>query len=147
MTIPNEVLVFARSIDTLMLDAARLSEMLTAQSEQASGAEAIGQAALAEELDQFSKVYRNYMPRIYKHVGEITPPTEETPQAVIDLMRENEPHGEARERLWSMFREAQSLIADNGQNLPPPTSQHFMLFARLYPHLGWLARSGAVEVI
>jgi hypothetical protein len=147
MTIPNEVLVFARGIDTLMLEAARLSEMLTAQSEQASGAEAIGKATLAAELEQFSKVYRNYMPRIYKHVGEITPPTEETPSAILDLMRENEPHGEGRERLWSLFREAQSLIADNGQNLPPPTSEHFMLFARLYPHLGWLARSGAVEVI
>lgn len=71
MTIPNEVLVFARGIEALMDDAARLSSALTAQSEQTSGAEAIGMAALASELEQFSKVYRNYMPRIYKHVGEM----------------------------------------------------------------------------
>jgi hypothetical protein len=78
---------------------------------------------------------------------EPQPGPDEVPTEVLDLVRENEPHGEARTRLWSLFREAQSLIADNGQNLPPPTSEHFMLFARLYPHLGWLARSGAVEVI
>jgi hypothetical protein len=147
MTIPTEILAFARGMRTFMSEARVHAETLTRMSEQTSGVEAVGHAALASELEQVGKVLGNYMPRVMKHVGEITPPTEETPQAVIDLMRENEPHGEARERLWALFREAQSLIADNGQNLPMPTSEHYMLFARLYPHLGWLARSGAVEII
>lgn len=71
MTIPNDVLAFARALDNLMSGVPRLHEMLTLQSEQTSGAEAIGKAALATELEQLSKVYRNYMPRIYKHVGEL----------------------------------------------------------------------------
>jgi hypothetical protein len=48
-----------------------MTTALNANAEQASGAEALGYDALARELDQLSKVYRNYMPRIYKHVGEI----------------------------------------------------------------------------
>ena len=147
MTIPNEILAFARGMQSFMAEALLHADTLTRMSEQTSGPEAIGHAALATELEQTGKVLRNYMPRLMKHVGELDPMTEAPPTAILDLVRENEPHGEARERLWFLFREAQSLIADNGQHLPPPTSQHFMLFARLYPHLGWLARSGAVEVI
>lgn len=147
MTIPTEVLAFARGMQSFMAEALSHADTLTLMSEQASGPEAIGHATLATELEQVGKVLRNYMPRIMKHVGELDPLTDEPPTEILDLVRENEPHGEARERLWSLFREAQSLIADNGQNLPPPTSEHFMLFARLYPHLGWLARSGAVDVI
>lgn len=147
MTIPNEILAFARSMQAFKAEALLHANTLTRMSEQTSGVEAVGHATLAAELEQIGKVLGNYMPRVMKHVGKLHPPTEETPSAVLDLMRENEPHGEARERLWALFREAQSLIADNGQSLPAPTSEHFMLFARLYPHLGWLARSGAVEVI
>jgi hypothetical protein len=71
MTIPTQVLDFARALDKLMADGAELARQAHASSEQASGAEALGHFALATELDQLAKVYRNYMPRIYKHVGEL----------------------------------------------------------------------------
>lgn len=99
MTIPNEVLAFARSIDALMSDAAGLADMLTAQSEQASGAEAIGMAALATELEQLSKVYRNYMPKIYKHVGEIDTSIFDTFIAAEAL--EGEEPSDTRARLYA----------------------------------------------
>ena len=145
--IPESTLRLARDIIALQARALAEHKMLTAASEQASGAEAVGKAALAAELEQVGKVLSNYMPRIMKHVGELTPQTDEAPMEILDLLRENEPHGEARERLWTLFRNAQTLIADNGKNLPSPTSDDYMLFARLYPHLGWMAKSGAVEVI
>lgn len=145
--IPESTLQLAR--DMLALQARALAEhkMLAEASNQASGAEAVGKAALAAELEQVGKVLSNYMPRIMKHVGEITPAPDEVPADVLDLMRENEPHGEARERLWVLFRNAQTMIVANGKSLPAPTSDDYMIFARLYPHLGWLAKSGAVEVI
>ena len=71
MTIPTQVLDFARALDKLMAVGAELSKQAHASSEQTSGAEAVGHYALATELDQLSKVYRNYMPRIFKHVGEL----------------------------------------------------------------------------
>lgn len=145
--IPESTIQLARDIIALQARALAEHKMLTEASEQASGAEAVGKAALAAELEQIGKVLRNYMPRIMKHVGELDPLSNETPREILDLIRENEPHGEARERLWGLFRNAQTMIADNGKSLPPPTSDDYMIFARLYPHLGWLAKSGAVEVV
>lgn len=145
--IPESTIQLARDIIAMQARAVAECELLTAASEQVSGAESIGKAALAAECEQVGKVLANYMPRIMKHVGEITPAADEAPADILDLVRENEPHGEARERLWALFRNAQTMIADNGKSLPAPTSDDYMIFARLYPHLGWLAKSGAVEVV
>jgi hypothetical protein len=147
MTIPNEVLAYVRSMKVSMAEALAHAEALHAQSNNASGPEAIGIAALAGELEQVGKVLKNYLPRMLKHVGEMAPIEDELPETLSDLVRENEPHGETRERLWALFISVQNRIADNGRYLEPPTSEDIILFARLYPHLGWLAKRSAIEVV
>jgi hypothetical protein len=69
--IPESTLQLARDIIALQARAVAESKLLTAASEQASGAEAVGQAALASEMEQVGKVLANYMPRLMKHIGEI----------------------------------------------------------------------------
>lgn len=145
--IPESTLKLVRDIISLQERACTESVILTEASNQASGAEAVGKAALAAECGQVGKVLANYMPRLMKHVGELGPAPDEIPLELSDLIRENEAYGDAKTRLWSAFTSAQNIIADNGKSMPPPTSDDYMLFARLYPHLGWLAKSGAVEII
>ena len=69
--IPESTLQLARDIIALQARAVAESKMLTAASDQASGAEAVGQAALASEMEQVGKVLSNYMPRLMKHIGEL----------------------------------------------------------------------------
>jgi hypothetical protein len=147
MTIPTQVVIFARSLDGLMGTLPTLHENLIAQSDEASGPEAIGYAALATELEQLQKVYKNYMPRIYKHVGDLAFFEDDVPADLLDLVRENEPYGDARERLWSVFVSIQHKLADDGKTMPKATSEEVLLYTRLYPHMGWMAKPGAVEVI
>ena len=147
MTIPTEVVVFARNLEGLMDTLPALHGNLTAQSEEASGPEAIGYAALASELEQLSKVWRNYMPRIYKHVGDLVFLSDDVPADLLDLVRENEPFGETKERLWALFIAVQNKLADNGKYLEPATTEEIILYGRLYPHMGWMARTGAVEIV
>jgi hypothetical protein len=147
MTIPTEILAFARTIDGLTAEAAQHAKTLIAMSETESGPQALGYDALASEMEQISKVLKNYLPRVMKHVGDLPEPANVVPEQIADLARESEPFGETRERLWTLFREIQNKLADNGRYLPAPTSEEIMLYARLYPHMGWLAKSGAVEVV
>lgn len=79
--IPESTIQLARDIIALQARAVAESQMLTAASDQSSGAEAIGHAALAAELEQVGKVLGNYMPRIMKHVGEIDKLAEEAPNS------------------------------------------------------------------
>jgi hypothetical protein len=81
--IPDSTLRLAR--DLMALQARALAEhvLLTEAANQASGAEAVGKAALASECEQVGKVLANYIPRIMKHVGEIDPPTEDVPSGRI----------------------------------------------------------------
>jgi hypothetical protein len=69
--IPDTTLQLARDLIALQSRALAESLMLTAASDQASGAEAVGKAALASECEQVGKVLSNYMPRIMKHIGEV----------------------------------------------------------------------------
>jgi hypothetical protein len=147
MTIPNEVLAFARTIDALTAEAAAHAATLTAMSEKESGPQALGYAALASELEQIGKVLRNYIPRLMKHVGELAPNENEVPSELADLVRENEPHGTTRERLWQLYVNAQSRIADGGKSMEPATEQDYALFKKLHPHLNWLAKKGSVEIV
>lgn len=147
MTIPTQIVAFVRNMESMMADAGNHAGTLTDMSDHASGVEALGYAALAVELEQVSKVLRNYIPRMLKHVGELPDPVDEVPEQLADLVRENEPHGETRERLWSLFRDIQNKLADNGKYLPVPTTEEILLYAKLYPHMGWMAKPGAVEIL
>jgi hypothetical protein len=75
------------------------------------------------------------------------PKPESIPPEFLDLVRENEPYGDTRERLWSVFVSIQHKLADDGKTMPKATSEEVLLYTRLYPHMGWLAKPGAVEVI
>lgn len=147
MTIPTEILAFARTIDGLTAEAAHHAATLISMSEEQSGPQALGYDALASEMEQVSKVLKNYLPRLMKHVGDLPEISDAIPEQISDLVRENEAYGETRERLWTLFREIQNKLADNGRYLPAPTTEEIMVYARLYPHMGWLAKSGAVEVV
>jgi len=147
MTIPTQVLAFVRGIETTMAQARQHADTLTGMSEHASGPEAIGYAALAVELEQVGKVLRNYMPRLMKHVGEMPEASDEVPEPLADLARESEPYGETRERLWALFIGIQHKLADDGKTMPKATGDEVILYTRLYPHMGWLAKPGAVEIL
>lgn len=147
MTVPVAVIQFARRLEAMQGEALGLFSDLIAQSEQTSGAEAIGLDALARELEQVGKVIGNYMPRIRKHVGELGPIADEPPSDISDLIRENEPFGEARDRLRQRYLDAQSRIADKGTSMPPPTTEDYVIFGRLFPHMGWLSKPGSVEIV
>lgn len=145
--IPVSVIQYARRLEAMQGEALALCADLIARSEQLSGAEAIGHDALARELEQIGKVIGNYMPRLRKHVGELEPVADEPPGDIVDLLRENEPYGDARERLWTLFTGIQNKLADNGRTIPAATSDEILIYARLYPHMGWMVKPGAVEVI
>jgi hypothetical protein len=92
MTIPNEVLAFARSLDDLMSGIPAINARLAQQAETADPVSALGFEALGNELEQFSKVYRNYLPRIMKHIGPL-PDLHGKPEAVEvpEFLRSQEP--------------------------------------------------------
>jgi hypothetical protein len=147
--IPETTLQLARDIIALQARALDEHKMLAAASEQASGAEAVGKAALAAELEQVGKVLANYMPRIMKHVGEIdllTQPVipeflQSVPDDLADLVRENEPHGETRARLLSIYIELQHKLLMGLSN-----DGDGAMHTRLHRHAGWLTGKSA-EVI
>lgn len=153
--IPDSTLLLARDLMALKVRALAECELLTEAANQASGAEAVGKAALASECEQVGKVLANYMPRIMKHVGEIdlmTQPVipeflQSVPDELADLVRENEPHGETKTRLWQLYVNLQSRIADNGRSMDLPTTEQYALHSRLSRHLDWIRGTGAVDVI
>ena len=83
--IPETTLTLARDLIALQARAAAECVALTAASEASEGAESVGQAALANEMEQVGKVLTNYIPRLMQHIGEIDPPAEETPVQVGQL--------------------------------------------------------------
>lgn len=97
--IPETTLQLARDIIALQARALDEHKMLAAASEQASGAEAVGKAALAAELEQVGKVLANYMPRIMKHVGEIRPLSQDDDVPIPDFLKTPEPPPEVAETL------------------------------------------------
>lgn len=147
MTIPSNALAILRDVISMSERAETCYEELLTMSEQASGAEAVGIDALAAEVEQVAKVLKNYMPRLLKHVGELEPAMNAVPDGLGDLVRENEAYGDTRDRLWQAFLDCQTKIADNGKSLPLPTSEEILLYGRLFPHMGWLSKPSAVEII
>jgi hypothetical protein len=156
--IPETTLQLARDILVLQDRARAEHATLLEASTLSTGAESVGKAALAEEMQQVSKVLANYMPRIMKHVGDIPFVSEPepvdipeflqtVPDELTDLVRENEPYGESQARLWQLYVNLQSRIADNGLSMDLPTPDQYALHSRLSRHLEWLRGTGAVDVI
>lgn len=97
--IPDSVIQIARDVAALQARCLQEGAALIAMSDQASGPEAIGLDALADELDQMGKVLGNYLPRIRKHVGEIDETAYETFLASEAL--EGEDAAATRTRLYA----------------------------------------------
>lgn len=156
--IPETTLQLARDMLVLQDRAKAEHAALLQASDLATGAEAVGKAALAGEMEQISKVLANYMPRIMKHIGELPFVSEpvpveipaflqSAPSELVDLVRENEPHGETQARLWQLYVNLQSRIADGGKSMDGATAEQHAMHSRLARHLDWIRGSGAVDVI
>jgi hypothetical protein len=110
--------------------------------------------AWREELRETIRGERSGMPRTEpgKWADEpedvaIPPFLQTVPDELTDLVRENEPYGESRARLWQLYVNLQSRIADNGLSMDLPTPDQYALHSRLSRHLEWLRGTGAVDVI
>ena len=159
--IPETTLAIARDLIALQARAAAESAALTAASEASEGAESVGKAALAKEMEQVGKVLTNYIPRLMQHIGEITPPAEETPvpigemevpeeieiprflapetvtavpEGLIDLAEPGETAAAMQARLWALWLEI------NGKLMLGLASQEeIALHTRLHNELHWFA--------
>jgi hypothetical protein len=156
--IPETTLTLARDLIALQARAVAEYALLTAASEASEGAESVGQAALASEMQQVGKVLTNYIPRLLKHIGELP---EETPMQVgqlevpeeidiprflapelvtaipdglIDLAEPGETAAEMQARLWALWLEI------NGKLMLGLASQEeIALHTRLHNELHWFA--------
>jgi hypothetical protein len=159
--IPETTVQLARDLIALQVRAKAEQIALTAASEASEGVVSIGQAALAEEMEQVGKVLTNYIPRLMKHIGEIDPPTEETPvqvgqleepvdiaipqflapetvtaipEGLAELAEPGETAAEMQARLWSLWLEL------NGKLMLGLASQEeIALHTRLHNELHWFA--------
>lgn len=68
------------------------------------------------------------------------PEPDHPPAGLADLIRENEPHGEARTRLMALYVNLQNKLM-----LGLASDAEGKMHTRLHGHLGWLAK-GAAEV-
>ena len=161
--IPETTLTLARDLIALQARAAAECVALTAASEASEGAESVGQAALAKEMEQVGKVLTNYIPRLMQHIGELpeTQPAEETPvqvgqleepvdiaipqflapetvtaipEGLAELAEPGETAAEMQARLWSLWLEL------NGKLMLGLASQEeIALHTRLHNELHWFA--------
>ena len=160
--IPETTLAIARDLIALQVRAAAECAVLTAAAEAAEGVEAVGKAALAEELRQVGKVLTNYIPRLAKHIGKIDPPAEETPvpigemeepedivipqflspsdpldsvpESLLDLVEPEETAEQMQARLWAMWLELNGKLM-----LGLASSEEIALHTRLHNELHWFA--------
>lgn len=159
--IPETTLAIARDLIALQGRAKAEQAALTAASETSEGAEAVGKAALAAEMEQVGKVITNYIPRIMQHIGEIDRPAEETPvpigemevpeeieiprflapdpvegipDALLDLAEPGETALEMQARLWSLWLELNGKLM-----LGLATTEETSLHSRLHNELHWFA--------
>ena len=68
-------------------------------------------------------------------------PVETVPEALLDLVRENEPYGETQTRLWELYLELNGKLM-----LGLATEEDARLHTRLHGHLAWISK-GAAEVV
>jgi hypothetical protein len=156
--IPPTTLQIAHDLIALQGRAAEESAALTAASEACEGAEAVGIAALAKEMEQVGKVLTNYIPRLMQHIGEIQqeagmqvghmdepedvaiPPflTPDPMDAVPDALRLLAEPGESTQamqaRLWSLYLELNGKLM---LNLASP--EEIALHTKLHNDLHWIA--------
>lgn len=71
---------------------------------------------------------------------EPEPPKETIPEAIADLVRENEPYGEAKARLMALYISLQNKLM-----LGLASEAEGRTHTRLHGHLAWMAR-GAADV-
>ena len=159
--IPETTLTLARDLIALQGRARAEQAALTAAAEASEGAESVGQAALAAEMEQVGKVLTNYIPRLMQHIGEIAPPAEETPvpigemevpeeieippflapdpvegipDALLELAEPGETAAAMQARLWALWLEI------NGKLMLGLASQEeIALHTRLHNELHWFA--------
>jgi len=68
-------------------------------------------------------------------------PVETVPEALLDLVRENEPYGDTQTRLWELYLELNGKLM-----LGLATEEDARLHTRLHGHLAWISK-GAAEVV
>ena len=156
--IPETTLTLARDLIALQARAVAEYALLISASEASEGAESVGKAALASEMQQVGKVLTNYIPRLMKHIGELP---EETPMQVgqlevpeeieiprflapdvsgdipaglIELAEPGETAAEMQARLWALWLEINGKLM-----LGLASSDEIALHTRLHNELHWFA--------
>jgi hypothetical protein len=156
--IPETTLQLARDLIALQARAVAEYALLISASEASEGAESVGQAALASEMQQVGKVLTNYIPRLMKHIGELP---EETPMQVgqlevpeeieiprflspdvsgdipaglIELAEPGETAAEMQARLWALWLEINGKLM-----LGLASTDEIALHTRLHNELHWFA--------
>jgi hypothetical protein len=156
--IPETTLTLARDLIALQARAAAEYAVLTAASEASEGAESVGKAALASEMQQVGKVLTNYIPRLMKHIGELPEeapvqvghmdepePIEiprflapdvsgDIPAGLIELAEPGETAAEMQARLWALWLEINGKLM-----LGLASTDEIALHTRLHNELHWFA--------
>ena len=156
--IPETTLALARDLIALQARAAAESAALTAASETSEGAESVGKAALAKEMEQVGKVLTNYIPRLMQHIGGLPEETpvpigemevpeeieiprflapdvpDDIPAGLIELAEPGETAAAMQARLWALW------LGINGKLMLGLASQEeIALHTRLHNELHWFA--------
>ncbi len=156
--IPETTLQLARDLIALQARAVAEYALLTAASETSEGAESVGKAALASEMQQVGKVLTNYIPRLMKHIGELPEeapvqvgqlevPEEieiprflapdvsgDIPAGLIELAEPGETAAEMQARLWALWLEINGKLM-----LGLASTDEIALHTRLHNELHWFA--------
>ena len=156
--IPETTLTLARDLMALQARAKAEQIALTAAAEASEGAESVGQAALAKEMEQVSKVLTNYIPRLMQHIGDLPEevpmqvgqldepepieiprflapdPLEGIPAGLIELAEPGETSAQMQTRLWALWLEINGKLM-----LGLASSEEIALHSRLHNELHWFA--------
>ena len=156
--IPETTLALARDLIALQARAKAEQIALTAAAEASEGAESVGQAALAKEMEQVSKVLTNYIPRLMQHIGDLPEeipvqvgqldepkpieiprflapdPLEGIPAGLIELAEPGETSAQMQARLWALWLEINGKLM-----LGLASSEEIALHSRLHNELHWFA--------
>ena len=156
--IPETTLTLARDLIALQARAKAEQIALTAAAEASEGAESVGKAALAKEMEQVGKVLTNYIPRLMQHIGDLPEeipvqvgqldepepieiprflapdPLEGIPAGLIELAEPGETSAQMQSRLWALWLEINGKLM-----LGLASSEEIALHSRLHNELHWFA--------
>jgi hypothetical protein len=156
--IPETTLTLARDLIALQARAVAEYALLISASEASEGAESVGKAALASEMQQVGKVLTNYIPRLMKHIGELPEETlvqvghmdepepieiprflapdvsGDIPAGLIELAEPGETAAEMQARLWALWLEINGKLM-----LGLASTDEIALHTRLHNELHWFA--------